>query len=321
MNNKLFYILINKYESKDLRTFISENFDYKLLSYIISNKNSFYKTFTVPKKNGGFREINQPLNKLFDIQKEFSKYLIVKRGVYNEISHGFELNKSILTNAQKHINKKIVLNIDIEDFFLNISKEHVSEVLSEKFNLTKFESNYIADLLTFNNHLPQGSPSSPIISNYVCDELDERLRNYCKQYNITYSRYADDLTFSFHFDRLPIIQVTEIILIIEDLKFKINRKKFRWFYQNNRQTVTGLVVNSEVNVKREFYKNIRAILWNWENKGLEWSLEEFNKKYPKRNNFNKTVKGWIDYIGFIKGKKHKYYSELNAKYNLLNSRL
>ncbi|WP_242157368.1 reverse transcriptase family protein [Aestuariivivens sediminis] len=286
----------------------------------MTNKNSYYKTYTLPKKNGGFREINQPLNKLFDIQKEFSKYFIIKRGNYNEISHGFELEKSIFTNAQKHTNKKIVLNIDLEDYFLNITKEQVSKVILEKFNLTDFEANYFADLFTINNHLPQGSPTSPILSNFVCDELDKKLRKYCKRFNITYTRYADDLTFSFHFDKLPIIQITEIILIIEDLKFKVNRKKFRWFYQNKRQIVTGLVVNKKVNVKREFYKNIRATLWNWEHKGLEWSLEEFSKKYPKRKSFNKTVKGWIDYIGFIKGKEHKYYTELNAKFKLLNAK-
>lgn len=116
MDIKLYKILITKYSSKDLDVFFNEVASESMIDFILTRKDSYYKTFNVKKKNGSYRTINEPLNQLFSIQKEFSLFFLINRSK-NDNSHGFELNKSIITNANKHVNKKIVLNIDLENFF------------------------------------------------------------------------------------------------------------------------------------------------------------------------------------------------------------
>jgi RNA-directed DNA polymerase len=316
MDIKQYKILITKYKSKDLNAFFNEIAAESLIDYILSRKDSFYKSFKIKKKNGSYRNINEPLNQLFSIQKEFSLFFLVNRTKYDH-SHGFELNKSIVTNAREHVNKKIVLNIDLENFFTNISSPRIIEFLIKKFNVSEIEAIKIADILTYKNSLPQGSPSSPVISNFICEKLDFELYKYCRRFNITYTRYADDLSFSFSFDKLPKFQVNNIISIIEQNGFKINKAKYRYYYRNTRQIVTGLVVNEKVNVKREFYKNLRAILYNWSSKGIEVAQNKFIEKHGENKNFILTVAGWINFLGQVQGEKSKKFISLKSQFKKL----
>ncbi len=316
MHLKLYKILQNKYQSKDLGVFLSEVASQSLVNYILARKDSYYRNFRVKKKNGTYRYINEPLNQLFTIQKEFSHFFLINRA-NNYHSHGFELNKSIITNADKHTNKKIVLNIDLEDFFSNISTPRISKLLLDKFNVSELEAIKIANLLTYKNSLPQGSPSSPILSNLICEQLDDELDKYCKQFNITYTRYADDMSFSFNFNKLPIIQVKNIILIIEQNNFKINKKKYRYYYRNARQLVTGLVVNEKINVKREYYKRLRAILHNWSAKGLVYAQDKFIEKYGENKNFILTVEGWVNFLGQVKGNNNPQFLTIKSQLDKL----
>ena len=316
MDIKLYKILITKYRSKDLDVFFNEVASESMIDFILTRKDSYYKTFNVKKKNGSYRTINEPLNQLFTIQKEFSLFFLMNRSK-NENSHGFELNKSIITNANKHVNKKIVLNIDLENFFLNISTSRIVEFLIKKFNVSEIKATKIADILTYKNSLPQGSPSSPIISNFICEKLDLELYKYCRRFNITYTRYADDMSFSFSFDKLPKFQVNNIISIIEQNGFKINKAKYRYYYRNTRQIVTGLVVNEKVNVKREFYKNLRAILYNWNSKGIEVAQNKFIEKHGENKNFILTVAGWINFLGQVQGKDSDKFISLKSQFNKL----
>ena len=316
MDLKLYQILHTKFHSKDLGDFLSEVASPSLLDYIITRKDSYYRNFRVKKKNGTYRYINEPLNQLFTIQKEFSQFFLINRA-NNYHSHGFELKKNIITNANKHVNKKIVLNIDLEDFFSNISISRIGKLLLEKFNISEVEAIKIADLLTYKNSLPQGSPSSPVLSNLICEQLDYELHKYCKQFNITYTRYADDMSFSFNFNKLPIIQVKNIIFIIEQNNFKINKKKYRYYYRNARQLVTGLVVNEKVNVKREYYKRLRAILHNWSVKGIVYAQDKFIEKYGENKNFILTVEGWVNFLGQVKGNDNAQFLTIKSKLDRL----
>ncbi len=316
MDLKLYQILHTKFHSKDLGVFLSEVASPSLLDYIITRKDSYYRNFRVKKKNGTYRNINEPLNQLFTIQKEFSQFFLINRAK-NYHSHGFELNKSIITNANKHVNKKIVLNIDLEDFFSNISAPRISKLLLDKFNVSELEAIKIANLLTYKNSLPQGAPSSPVLSNLICEQLDDELNKYCKQFNITYTRYADDMSFSFNFNKLPIIQVKNIIFIIEQNNFKINKKKFRYYYRNTRQLVTGLVVNEKINVKREYYKKLRAILHNWSTKGLVYAQDKFIEKYGENKNFILTVEGWVNFLGQVKGNNNPQFLTIKSQLDKL----
>lgn len=306
----------NYYLRKTLDNIVFNNHSLETILEIINNKYYYYNTFFIKKKSGNYREINQSLKQLFLIQQDLSSYLLFKRKAHKS-SHAFEIEKSILTNASKHINKNIVLNIDLENFFNYITKEKVVETLKENFNIDEKTIDIISELCTYNNKLPQGAPSSPILSNYCCSKLDQDLNSFCKLYGIIYSRYADDLTFSFNYKKLPIKQVNDIYKIIIENGFVINTKKIRYAFKNQRQLVTGLVVNNKVNVKKDFIRLIRSILYNWENKGFDYIQSEFKNKISNSKNIISTMDGWINFLGSIRGKDDAKFMALDSKFKEL----
>jgi RNA-directed DNA polymerase len=303
----------------DLNSFYSNN--KIIIDAILSNKEQYYKNFSIPKKRSGFRIISQPLKELFILQKEMSILFLKGRTDLKDVSHAFERNKSIISNAQKHINKVIVLNIDFKDFFSNIKKEDVYKSLDENYDASNETLSKLCDLLTLNDCLPIGSPSSPTLSNYVCKTIDSQLKDYCINESvipIEFSRYADDLTFSFTDSSNFNNHLINIFSIIQECGFIINHKKVRYFYKNKRQVVTGLVVNEKVNVSRVFYKNLRAILYNWSQKGFEIASINFYSKYPGKKDFISTIHGWINFYGQVKGKNDLKYIEFKELFRLLN---
>jgi RNA-directed DNA polymerase len=316
MEKKLYSLLKDKYQNRSIELFLNEIISSEIVNYVLKKKDYFYRSFYINKKNGSKRLINEPLHQLHSIQKEIATFLLFNRYSIKN-SHGFELNKSIVSNAANHINKKIVLNIDLEDFFPSITKNKVINLLTKKFKLNEKEAETVAEILTFKNILPQGAPSSPIISNYVCEKLDKDLHKFCKSFNIVYTRYADDLTFSFAFNKLPKLLVKEIYSIIEKNEFKINNKKTRYFYRNRRQVVTGLVVNEKVNVKKDFQKRIRAILHNWKTKGFKNVTDTFLMKYGNNKEFMPTVSGWINFYGQVKGFNDEAYLKFKNEFDSL----
>ena len=151
----------------------------KKLSYIIfviPSKDK-YSCFEIKKKGGGKRKINRPSNQLFVLQRKFKKYL---EGFYSPkiCSHGFEINKNIKTNAIIHLKSKVILNIDLKDFFDSINFGRIYGLfLSQPFNFDKKASVAITNLVTFDNKLPQGAPTSPILANMIARNLDTSLNN------------------------------------------------------------------------------------------------------------------------------------------------
>jgi len=120
----------------------------------------------------------------------------------------------------------------------------------------------MAQLVCYNGVLPQGAPTSPVITNYVCRILDKRVLKLARKYRLNYSRYADDLTFStnIHFTENNFNNfMKELVIIINRSGFEINNDKTRFTYNCSRQIVTGLVVNKKVNCKRDYYKKTKAM--------------------------------------------------------------
>ncbi|MFM7372884.1 MAG: reverse transcriptase domain-containing protein, partial [Sphaerospermopsis kisseleviana] len=103
----------------------------------------------------------------------------------------------MVTNAKNHCNKKFVLNLDIKDFFPTITQQRIRGVMmSPPYNLPSQIATTISHICCYEGKLPQGAPTSPIISNIVCAKLDSELRLLAKQNKCFYTRYADDITFS-----------------------------------------------------------------------------------------------------------------------------
>ncbi|WP_214889106.1 retron Ec67 family RNA-directed DNA polymerase/endonuclease [Exiguobacterium sp. s142] len=232
------------------------------------NVDNMYSSFKIPKKSGGERVIQSPNKDLKNIQVKIAQSLdvhITKQQKYdNNISHAFKKNKGIITNSKVHRNKRIVVNMDLENFFESIHFGRVRGYFNKNdmFKLPIEVATILAQLTCYKGSLPQGGSTSPIISNLICEVLDYRILSLAKKYKLKYTRYADDLTFSTNnneFVNLYSQFSDEISKVILKSGFRINQKKTRLQFWNSRQTVTGLVVNKKINVPREYYKNTRAM--------------------------------------------------------------
>ena len=237
----------------------------------IDTPDSYYITFSIPKKSGDFRIINAPTGLLKSIQHKlyleilrYQENLRKQNNLRNIISHGFEPGKSIMTNALVHKNKRYVFNIDLQDFFDQFHFGRVKGYFEKNkyFLLPTEVSTVIAQLACYHSVLPQGAPTSPIITNLICQVLDQRILKLAKKHKLDYTRYADDLTFSTndkHFLESKEIFYNSLSKIIENAGFSINHDKTRLQDKDSRQIVTGLVVNDKVNINRHYYKETRAM--------------------------------------------------------------
>lgn len=243
------------------------------LTYILyKNKpDSYYSTFEIPKKNGEPRQIHAPFGDLKQLQKKLAQKLwnvhrefVEENQIQDNISHAFQKEKSILTNANIHKNKKYVLNLDLKDFFdhFHFGRVRGFFMKNKNFELPVEIATMLAQLTCYQGKLPQGAPTSPVMTNLICNILDMRLLNIAKKYRVVYTRYADDLTFSTNDKKFVENQerfIKQIRKEIENFGFEINDKKTRLLFRDSRQEVTGLVVNKKISVNREYCKRTRAM--------------------------------------------------------------
>jgi RNA-directed DNA polymerase len=306
---------------------------YKTLVYLLYRTDGpeSYTEFYLKKKSGGERAICAPISTLKIIQKKLSTILYL---VYEPkpSAHGFCIKRGIHTNAQQHIKKKIILNVDLEDFFPSINFGRVRGLfIAKPYSLPQNVSTLLAQICCHDGKLPQGAPTSPIVSNMICARLDSNLQRFAKAYKCAYTRYADDITFSttstyFARELRRNNGITmSLVQIIKNNGFKMNEDKMRILSPTQRQTVTGLVVNEGINVRRKFVREVRAMLHAWEKYG-EKNAEAvyyryYNKKqrgpYKSNPEFCKIVEGRINFIKMIKSRKHPVYIRLLNKFNKL----
>lgn len=294
----------------------------KKISYLLykNDINTFYMSFEIDKKNGGVRKINSPLAELKEIQRKLAVALYnhkkKNQKKNNNLSHAFEKEKSIITNAKIHRNKRFVLNIDLENFFESFHFGRVRGffIKNNNFLLSSEVATVIAQLTCYKGNLPQGAPTSPIITNLICEILDQRLLKIAKRYKLSYTRYADDLTFSTNDVKFLDKQSEFYGLLSRELiraGFKINEKKRRLQIRDSRQVVTGLVVNKKVNVNRTFYKETRAMAHQLYKEGKF----EINGKIATLN----QLEGRFSFINQLTRYNNKIDGE-NRNFNNLSSR-
>lgn len=222
------------------------------------NRESLYRTFAIPKKAGGYRQIEAPCKRLKEIQR-WIKDEIVDKYVVSEYATGFRKNISIVDNVKKHVGKELVINMDLKDFFPSVTYADILLM----FMYIGYRKN-VAHLLTklctnAKNVLPQGSPASPSISNHILLKMDKRLGRLAESVGADYTRYADDITFSGNNKMSFIIPLVE--QIIKEEGFQINKSKTRLQYSNQRQEVTGLIVNSKISVSKQIESEIKNALY------------------------------------------------------------
>lgn len=214
----------------------------------------YYNEVLIPKKSGEKRILNVPNYNLKLVQKWILNNILYSIPISKHAT-GFCKNKSIKNNAELHVNKECVINLDLKDFFPSISQKQVFRIFYY-YGYTDEVSFLLSRLCTYKGKLPQGAVTSPYISNIICIKLDKRLFGLAEKYNATYSRYADDITFSGNkkiYAMLPTIEE-----IIRDEGFILNTSKTRIQRSYNKQEVTGLTVNNgRVSVDKKYLSKFK----------------------------------------------------------------
>lgn len=299
------------------------------LTYFAFGKGKRYKTFTISKKSGGTREISAPSGPLKTIQRRLSSLLAAAYPTQTYVQ-GFVPGGSVLNNSLLHLNKANVLNLDLSDFFPTITAGRIIGLLrSTPFEFNNEVASTIAGLTCYLGVLPQGAPTSPVLSNMICLRMDKALLNFSKREHITYSRYADDMTFSTRrefsdnvisslADSNNMVLGAELLKIVRNNYFEINPKKTRLQSGNMPKYVTGVKVNKYPNLSRYYIRELRSILHAWEKYGLEDAEKKFATDYGGTGkSLLQFVRGKISYLKAIKGSDDLVFRRLYNRFVLL----
>lgn len=243
--------------------------------YSMSNvSHLFYKEYTIPKRNGGVRIIHEPYPSLKDIQKWI--YINILRNLckshVSPVAKAYLPKISIKENAKFHKKQNTVICLDISDFFPNINFNHIFSIF-KSFGYTKQVAVLLSNLCLRNDSLPQGSPTSPFLSNIVLKSTDECLFKYAIDNDLRYTRYADDMTFSG--ENVDIKSLLSCVRkTIKKAGFTLNKSKTKILSQASRQQVTGIVVNQGMSAPRSYRLEIRQDIYYIIKYGMEKHLKE-----------------------------------------------
>jgi RNA-directed DNA polymerase len=316
---------------------------YEKLTYHLHRfpKDRKYAEFSVRKKSGGTRTISAPVTALKILQRKLSQVLY---SIYNHKNpvHGFVVTRSIVTNAKQHLHRRFVLNVDLQDFFGSIHFGRVRGIfMSPPYKCSKEVATVLAQICCHDGKLPQGAPTSPIVSNMICVRMDKELRDLAYEFNCTYTRYADDITFSTNLSNFPeaiasihpehpevIILGERLLSLIQNNGFQINDRKVRLQHKSKRQEVTGLTVNQFPNVKRSYVREISSMLYVWDKFGLKSAQTRYMEKRSKELQipegkvppFRAVLRGKINFLGMVRGKDDNIYRKYLAWYRNLSRR-
>jgi RNA-directed DNA polymerase len=322
---------------------------YSRLRYhiLVSPEDKRYRDFSIPKKSGQYRTISAPCTPLKILQRKLSQVLY---SVYEPKStvHGFVPARSILTNAGKHSRKRYILNIDLKDFFHSIHFGRVQGIfMKPPYNLPKDVAVVLAKICCYSKRLPQGAPTSPIVSNMICARMDSELRKLAREFKCTYyTRYADDITFSTTLSQFPselayedsesiskLFVGKKLTAIIEGNGFSINQDKVRLQHKSQHQEVTGLTVNQFPNVKRSFIREISSMLHAWDKFGLEsveqryrekrqndFEISGYTPKIKEIPSYREVLRGKINFLGMVRGKDNSTYLTYSEWFHTLAKR-
>ena len=302
------YVALNKtpfiYDYYQLSSFlwIEPSNLHKLLDDIPSH----YCSLKIPKKSGGYRELNQPDERLADIQKRILQG-ILKHITCSPYAAAYHKGANIMDNAFPHIGKKYLLKMDITDFFGSV---RFDMVLSSVFNTTIYPTHIgamLTSLCCLNDVLPQGTCTSPALSNLVMKHFDDTFGAWCHRHHFSYTRYSDDITVSGDTSLYPAYCVAKDML--GKMGFELNEDKTHFVTNASRQMVTGLTVNEKINVNSDYKRRLRQELYYADRFGVksaadylhEPDVQKYYSRLMGRINFVLSIEPDNDY--FIKAKE------------------
>lgn len=320
----------------DLAVLIGVPYSLLITRAFSANRHLLYSTITLRKRNGSARIIHAPNWPLAFMQRQIAALL---SDLYRPSSraHGFVKGRSIRTNASAHLGKRLILNIDIEDFFPTITFARIrGRLMSAPYSLSNQVATAIARLCTLDDVLPIGAPSSPVISNIICSKMDFDLANFARESGCFYTRYADDITFSSNRARLPLVMVKiasdqrsgkaqagdALDDFIRKNGFSIKHEKTRLLNKNDSQEICGITCNEKLNTSRRIRRDIRAMTHAWRKFGYNAAEGVWKQKYNWRNarSFERSLRGKIEHLVHIRGEDDAVVKSAVDQFNALPSR-
>ena len=246
----------------------------------------FYKNYFIKKKSGdGYRNIMEPLPSLKEIQSWILRNILNNDKNISRYAKAYIKNRSIRDNAKYHLKQVLVVNYDIKDFFPSITTNHIYEYFFS-LGYGALIADFLTKICTLDNSLPQGAPTSPMLSNIILYKTDKAFQRYANAHHIMYTRYADDLTFS---GNINIDQLTNVVKEeLSRLGLKINQNKFKVMRPHQAQLVTGIIVNEKLQAPRKKRKALRLQVY-------------YIKKFGLNNHLKRIKEDRVEYLNHLIG--------------------
>jgi RNA-directed DNA polymerase len=278
-----------------------------------------YHHFSVPKSDGSLRWIEEPDEQLKYVQRKLNQYL---QCVYyfhcTDAAYGFMLNarkdpdpRNILTNAQQHLGCQWLFNADLEDFFHAVKWQAVYEVFSQApFEFEPDLVELLTQLCTHQERLPMGTPTSPVLSNFVCRELDGQLLDLARWAGWTFTRFADDMSFSAQ-EKIDDGIRDKVEAIVQSHGFRFNPEKIWLYGPDDEKLVTGLRLEEQVKLPKGYAASLMREITK-----LDHVLEahaQSGRKSKWVEKFQQQVEGMLNFAAFVMGAQHPIVQEAEER--------
>lgn len=248
--------------------------------YTVSNQiETHYHPVVIPKKSGGRRKLLVPDALLRTIQRNLLHHVLEEFQI-SEFACAYKKGTSIVDNARPHVGAKLVLKLDIQDFFDQITWILVYQNAFPGTHFPPAIRKMLTEFCCVRDRLPQGAPTSPTVSNLVMRPFDVHMGEWCREREIRYTRYCDDLTFSGAFAPKEVIRKVRGFLQVYG--FELNRKKTRVLGRGNAQSVTGIVVNEKAQVSRAYRRKLRQEVYLFDRYGIKTAEGPKNDERERR---------------------------------------
>ena len=292
------------------------------------NPQEHYKTFYIPKPGKKEKRlIETPVGVLRTLLDRLSDgfqwaYLDYK----TDAAYGFIRSlkadtdkRNIYTNAQRHLGKEYLINIDLDVFFHQVDDQKIHTLLSDDrlFAFSDETEKLLVKLVSYNGRLPMGSPTSPPLSNFAALGFDKQLARWARGSQITYTRYVDDLTFSSN-KEISAKQFAHILEILRANRFVIDENKTKQFGKEEVKEVTGLILDEDISVPDDFLKELEKEIEKYHQVVVYANQLPDYKAYDWINKLQRSIEGRISFIGSIHGRKSEIYRKLSEKLYLSN---
>jgi len=288
--------------------------EYRRLQKLAENTAPFYYRETVPKANGGLRLLFVPSYRLREQQQRILR-LILEALPVDEHAYAYRKGVSFRDCAAPHMGKDWLIHLDLKNFFGSVKENMVFDALLRDTGYPPALCRFFARLCCLHGSLPQGTATSPALSNIVLRPCDEALAKLAETYAVDYTRYSDDLFFSGN-GTVDVGQVIrEVTALLAGFGFCVNREKTRVRRRQHRQSVLGLTVNEGVQVSREYRRSLAREIYYLERFGKDADGVKKEKSYLR---YVQKLLGKVNYVLQIDPENQKFINYRRLLQNRLN---